>query len=226
MSVRMLVASLIFATVASVAPAHADRLEKARETVEDAADSVRYFSEDRNYRALWNLMDDAKAVVVIPRSVRAGFVFGGSGGTGVMLTRGKDGGWSQPSFLRVSSFSFGLQAGGEVSEVLLVVMTESGVDSLLSTSAKLGADVSVAAGPYGGGAKAQTSDVLAFSRSQGLYGSVSLEGGVLKVNNKWNRAYYGRDVTPREIFYEGAVSNAHSASLRNSLMLLANRADR
>ena len=206
-------------------PAHAGREEKARLTVTEAAESVRYFTEDRNYRQLWNLANDAEAMIVIPRSVKAGFVFGGSGGNGVMLARGKDGQWSQPTFLRISSFSFGLQAGAEVSEIVLLVMTRRGVDQLLGSSVKLGADISVAAGPLGGGGKAQTTDILAFSRGQGLYGGVSVEGGVLKVNHKWNKAYYGKKVSPTDAIYLGKARNGHSNPLRNAVTALAAKRD-
>lgn len=194
-------------------PAEAGRREKAQDLVSDAAVSLDYFANDRNYRTLWEQAKEAEAIVVIPRSVRAGFVFGGSGGNGAMIARTPSG-WSGPAFLRISSFSFGLQAGGEVSEIVLLIMTKAGVDSLLSTSVKLGADLSIAAGPVGGGAKAQTADVLAYSRSQGLYGSISIEGGVLKVNRKWNAAYYDREVSPADIFYLGKAMNAQAETLK------------
>ena len=213
MRVAFRIVFALAAAVLFVAPAKADRSEKARDLVSDAAVSLDYFANDRNYRSLWRQAKESEAMVVIPRSVRAGFVFGGSGGNGVMIAR-KENGWSEPAFLRISSFSFGLQAGGEVSEIVLIIMTKAGMDALLSTSVKLGADLSIAAGPVGGGAKAQTADVLAYSRSQGLYGSITVEGGVLKVNRKWNAAYYGKEVTPAEIFYQGKAANPQSATLK------------
>ncbi|MEO0399122.1 MAG: lipid-binding SYLF domain-containing protein [Pseudomonadota bacterium] len=204
---------VVLATVLATGSARADRKEKAEDLVSDAAVSIDYFANDRNYRAMWRQAQDAAAIVVIPRSVRAGFVFGGSGGNGAMIAR-RENGWSEPAFLRISSFSFGLQAGGEVSEIILLIMTKEGMDSLLSTSVKLGADLTIAAGPLGGGAKAQTADVLAYSRSQGLYGSISIEGGVLKVNRKWNEAYYGAPVSPADIFYLGKAANPKSSMLK------------
>ncbi len=222
--VRIVLAALA-ALLASTGAAHADRAEKARNTVNDAVETVNAFTADRNYRNLWKLAKDAHAVIVIPTSVRGGLIIGGSGGNGVMLGRKDGGGWSQPAFFRISSLSIGLQAGGEVSELVLVVRSKAGLDQLLGSSVKLGADLSVAAGNAGGGSKVQTTDVIAFSRSQGLYGSISIEGAVLKVNNKWNKAYYGREVSPVDIIYLGKASNQHSAALRSAVARLANKAD-
>ena len=102
-------------------------------------------------------------------------------------------------------------------------MTQRGVEQLLSTSVKLGGDLSLAAGPVGGGAKAQTVDVLAFSRSRGLYGGVSLEGAILKTRHSWNEGYYGADVTPVDIIYREKVAQPQSAVLQNAVWALANR---
>jgi lipid-binding SYLF domain-containing protein len=140
-----------------------------------------------------------------------------------MIARNEDGSWSQPTFFTIGSFSFGFQAGGEASEIILLVMTQRGMEHLLSTTVKFGADVSVAAGPIGGGAKAQTTDILAFARSRGLYGGVSLEGAVMKERRSWNEAYYNARVTPADIIYRQRVSNPASASLQNAVWALAHR---
>lgn len=201
------------AAALAAGPAAADRLDKARDTVEDSAATLRDFADDDRFRGLARTAGRAKALVVLPTSVRAGFLIGASGGNGVMIAR-KGSDWSPPTFLRVSSVSFGFQAGGEIAQIVLAVMTERGVDQMLSTSVKLGADLSIAAGPVGGGAKAQTADILAYSKSQGLYGSVSVEGAVLKTHNNWNEAYYRREVAPRDIILFGRVSNPQAAPLR------------
>lgn len=206
------------------APALAgDKRQEAIDLVEDSAETIAYFAQDSAFETMWSLADQAKAVVIIPDRWRAAFVFGGSGGDAVMIARNKDGTWSQPTFFAVGSGSFGFQWGVEKSEVVLLVMTERGMEHLLSTSVKLGADVSVAAGPIGAGAKAQTTDILSFSRSRGLYGGVSLEGAVLKTRRNFNNAYYAADVTPAEIIYKGEVYNPVSASLQNSVYRLAHK---
>lgn len=195
--------------------------EKAETLVAKAAETVSYFNEDEAFGALRDLADDAKAMVIIPRSLRGGFMLGASGGNAVMIARNEDGSWSQPTFFTIGSLSFGFQAGGEASEIVLAVMTQRGMEHLLSTTVKLGGDVSIAAGPIGAGAKAQTTDVLAFARSRGLYGGISLEGAILKSRNSWNEAYYGANVSPADIIYRQRAYNPHSAVLQNAVAALA-----
>ncbi len=215
--------SLFLSALFVVEDAHAGKREKAERLVVGAAETADYFAADSAFEALWSLSGDAKAMVIIPTSIRAGFIFGGAAGNAVMLARNDDGAWAQPTFMTIGAFSFGLQAGGEASEVILLVMTNRGMEQLLSTSAKLGADLTVAAGPIGAGAKAQTTDILAFSRSRGLYGGVSLEGAILKVRHNWNEAYYGQDVSPVDVIYREKVYNPQSAVLQNAVAALARR---
>ena len=203
--------------------AQAGKRERASNLVNDAADTVAYFAADTAFDPLHDLANDAHAMVIIPESIRAGFVIGGSAGDAVMIAREQDGTWSQPTFLTVGSLSFGFQAGGEASEIILLVMTQRGMEHLLSTSVKLGADVSIAAGPIGAGAKAQTTDILAFSRSRGLYGGVSLEGAILKSRKKFNKAFYNASVPTGEIIYGDSVYNPLSARLQNAVWRLANK---
>ncbi len=208
----------------ALAPAQAkSKREKAEALIIKAADTVSYFATDDAYEPLWNTADDAQAMVVIPRSLRGGFIFGASGGNAVMVARNDDGSWSEPTFFTIGSLSFGLQAGGEASETVLLVMTKRGMEQLLSTSVKLGGDLTLAAGPIGGGAKAQTVDVLAFSRSRGLYGGISVEGAILKARHSWNREYYGADVSPADIIYREKVARPQSALLQNAVWALAHR---
>ena len=223
--IRILLAfsAFAFAFIAATDGALAAKSDKAERLVRSAAETAGYFASDSAFEALWELSDDAKAMVIIPQSIRAGFIFGGSAGDAVMIARNEDGGWSQPTFMTIGSFSFGFQAGGEASETILLVMTKRGMEQLLSTSAKIGADLTIAAGPIGAGAKAQTTDILAFSRSRGLYGGVSLEGAVLKVRHNLNEAYYGAEASPADIIYRGVVYNPGAATLQNAVFALANR---
>ncbi|GJL93972.1 MAG: hypothetical protein DHS20C05_03770 [Hyphococcus sp.] len=213
---------IAFGIVTAPAAAKSKR-EKAEELVVKATDTVAYFANDTAYEPLWGLADDAKAMVIIPRSLRGGFVFGASGGNAIMIARNEDGSWSEPTFFTIGSVSFGLQIGVEGSETILAVMTQRGMEQLLSTNVKLGADLSLAAGPIGGGAKAQTVDVLAFSRSRGLYGGLTLEGALLKARHSWNREYYGANVTPADIIYREKVARPNSATLQNAVWALAHR---
>ena len=212
------------AAMAATTPAAAKpKAEKAAELVVKAADTVSYFANDSAFKPLWDAADDAKAMVIIPKSLRGGFIFGASGGNAVMVARNEDGSWSEPTFFTIGSLSFGFQAGIEGSETILLVMTQRGVEHLLSTNVKLGADLSLAAGTLGAGAKAQTVDILAFSRSKGLYGGISLEGALLKSRNSWNQDYYQANVTPVDIIYREKVAQPQSAVLQNAVWALAHR---
>lgn len=216
-------AGLIALALAAAPAAAKTKREKAEGLIVKAADTVSYFASDSAYEPLWETADDAKAMVIIPRSLRGGFIFGAAGGNAVMIARNEDGSWSEPTFFTIGSVSFGFQAGVEASETILLVMTKRGMEHLLSSTVKLGADLSLAAGPIGGGAKAQTVDVLAFSRSRGLYGGVSLEGALLKSRGSWNREYYGADVTPADIIYREKVASPQSSVLQNAVWALAHR---
>lgn len=216
-------AAVLAAVVAASPAAAASKREKAEDLVAKAAETTAYFSQDPAFETMWDLADNAKAVVVIPRSIRGGFMLAGSGGNAVMLARNPNGSWSEPTFFTIGSLSFGFQAGGEVSEIILLVMTQRGMEHLLSTTVKFGADVSIAAGPVGGGAKAQTTDILAFARSRGLYGGVSLEGAVMKARHAWNEAYYGANVSPADVIYRERAYNPASRQLQGAVAALAHR---
>ena len=193
----------------------------AEALVDSATDSVNTFTVDPDMQWFRDNMGNAKGVLVVPSLVKGGFIFGGSGGSGVLLTKGDNNLWSDPAFYTMGSGTVGFQIGVEVSEIILMVMTDRGVDALLTSSFKLGGDVSIAAGPIGAGAKAQTADILAFSRSKGIYGGVNIEGAVLKIRNDWNQDYYGKPTSPREILIEAAVTNPHADTLRSAVANLA-----
>ena len=111
-------------------------------------------------------LNEAEGVLFIPTSIKGGFIIGGSGGSGVLLARNRVHGWSYPAFYTMGSVTLGLQIGGEVAEIVHVIKSKAGRDAMLTNEFKLGADISVAAGPVGAGAKAQTADALAFSRTK------------------------------------------------------------
>ncbi len=184
--------------------------------VDNCATTFKSLMTDPNMGWLRTHIQSAKGIFICPRYMKGAFIFGADGGTGVVLGRdNRQGVWSYPAFYGMGSISFGLQAGAEVSEIVLLVMTDNGMDALLSTSFKLGADASVAAGPVGAGAKAQTTDILAFARSSGLFGGISIEGAVISSRDSWNRKYYGRDVRPVDIIIRRNVSNPGADYLRH-----------
>ena len=182
------------------------------------------FMRDTNYAWLHENVDRAKGVLIFPQVLKGGFIFGGSGGTGVFVVRDpKTGQWSNPAFYTIGSVTFGLQIGGESAEVIMVAMTQKAIDSLLSSSFKLGGDTSIALGPVGAGAKASadlpsvTADFISFAKSKGLYAGLNLEGAVVAVRDSLNKAYYSKDVRPADIIVKMDFNNKGSYALRQTL---------
>jgi lipid-binding SYLF domain-containing protein len=195
-----------------------DTEDEQQALVENANASAKRFSADPDMAWFREHLDDAEGLLIIPTSIKGGFIIGGSGGSGVMLARRPDIEWSYPAFYTMGSVTFGLQIGGEVQEIVLVIMSKAGRDAMLTNEFKLGADISVAAGPVGAGAKVQTADVLAFSRTKGgLYGGLNLEGAVIATREGWNRAYYGEDVRAIDILVTGTASNPGADALRETV---------
>ena len=217
----VLVAGVLFV---SYTPANAAVSYKAQGLVDKARVTLKDFMQDSTYSWLQENLDHAKGVLIFPQVIKGGFIWGGSGGTGVFLVRDeKTGNWGPPAFYTIGSVTFGLQIGGEASQVVVLAMTPKAIDSLLSTSFKLGGDASIALGPVGGGAKANvdipsvTADFISFAKSKGLYAGLNLEGSVIAVRDSLNKAYYGKNVRPADIVVKHVVSNGKSAELRESL---------
>src|SRR5207247_3580085 len=209
---------MVAALAALAAPARADDAMDARRLVEKAKLTFESVIVAPEMDALRDLMKGAKGVFVAPQVLRGAFIFGVSGGSGVFFARGeRPEQWNGPAFYTIGEVSFGLQAGADASEIVLLAMTNRGVTALLSTSVKLGADASVAAGPVGAGVRAATAnlsvDIVTFSRAKGLYGGASVEGAVVAPRGALNAAYYDREVSPADILIRGAVSNPHAAPL-------------
>ncbi len=165
------------------------------------------------------IMSGAKCIAIIPSSLKASFIFGANYGKGVATCRTEHG-WSAPVFFRLTGGSFGLQAGGQASDLVLIIRTDDGMQHLLQSKFKLGADASAAAGPVGRDAQAMTdltlrAQVLTYSRSRGLFLGVSLSGGVIRQDDGDTRAFYGgKDWT----FY--SVLNGEVPPPKDSLVLL------
>ena len=218
------VAVLTAVAAATAVPAYAQTVNENVNLVAKAAATVDTFRANPDMTALRNLLSRARGVVIVPQLIKAGFIVGGEGGSAVMLTQ-RNGNWSAPAFYTVAGGSIGLQAGAQASEVILVLMTDKAVEAVLKNNVKLGADIGIAAGPVGAGLEASTTtnlrnDVYAFALSKGLFGGISLEGSVLAPDTDANRAYYGKPVTPGDIF-GGTAADANSANLRTSLAALA-----
>jgi len=204
--------------ISPVVPVFATDQMEATQIVDKARLTLESFTSDGYMGAFRDLLKKAQGVVIAPELLKGAFIVGVSGGNAVCLTRDKKTGqWSEPAFYTIGGASFGLQIGGEASEVILLAMTDRGVTSLLGNSIKLGGDVGIAAGPVGYGAAASTAnlsvDILSFSRAKGLYGGISLDGAVVAVRSSLNEAYYGKRVSPTDILIRHAVTNPQAARL-------------
>jgi SH3 domain-containing YSC84-like protein 1 len=183
--------------------------------VDKAQATLSNLLRDPDMTWLQNNLRRARGVLIAPEVVKAGFIFGGSGGRAVLVghdaTTGK---WRGPVFYTLATASVGFQAGVAVSEVVTLVMTDKGLNTLLAPSAKLGADASVAAGPVGAGASGDiTTDFVSFARSKGVFGGLNLDGTVITINNDWDSAYYGKSVLAPDILVRGNVQSNQASGL-------------
>jgi len=161
-----------------------------------------------------DLLDKADCVVVFPSVLKAAFIVGGSYGRGAMSCRqGEDfrGQWGAPTMMALEGGSFGFQIGGEATDFVLLVMNERGASGILSSKVKLGADASVAAGPVGRTASAETdatlrADILSYSRARGAFAGLALEGSTVRPDNSANREIYEQKVSAKEIVLMGRVA--------------------
>jgi lipid-binding SYLF domain-containing protein len=158
-----------------------------------------------------SVLDKAQCIVVIPGLKKAAFIVGGQYGRGYTSCRKAGGAWGPPAAVKMEGGSFGLQLGGQSTDVILVVMDQRGMDKLLSDKFTIGADASAAAGPVGRDAKADTdimlhAEMLSYARSRGAYAGLSLEGATLRPDNEENRKLYGRDISNKDILVRGEVT--------------------
>jgi lipid-binding SYLF domain-containing protein len=159
-----------------------------------------------------SILGKAEGIAIFPSTIKAGFVFGGMRGRGVLSARGADG-WSAPAFLTLTGGSFGLQIGGQAADIILVIRDRRGLENLVRNQFKLGADVAVAAGPIGREAQAATdlqlrAQILSYSRTRGLFAGVTINGSTIRQDRDANRRFYGSPLEMRQIVFEGAAPAA------------------
>jgi lipid-binding SYLF domain-containing protein len=169
-----------------------------------------------------SLLRHAKAVLICPRVFKAGFFFGGEGGSCVLLARSGNGTWSYPTFYDIGSGSFGFQFGVQDSQLLLLIMTNRGLNAVMDSQVRLGAGASVAVASVGAGIQGATTaavgaDIVAFAAARGLFGGVSLEGGVMSARIDENQAYYGQPMAARQIVLQMQGANPGADPLREVL---------
>jgi len=165
------------------------------------------------------LLDEARAIVIVPDTLKIGFGIGGRGGRGVLAVKNAEGGWSHPSFIRLGGGSIGFQIGVQSADVVLVFRNDRSLESIVNGKLTLGADAGVAAGPVGRNAAAATdgqfkAEIWSWSRARGLFAGVALDGAVLSIDKAANREVYGRDSTVRMIF-ENRTQRAPSGTVES-----------
>jgi SH3 domain-containing YSC84-like protein 1 len=193
------------ATTASAA----DISQNAAERVKEAAMTLTEIHAVPDKDIPQELWDKAECVIVIPNLKKAAFILGGEYGKGLMSCR-HNGAWGAPVFMEMQKGSWGLQIGAESIDLVLLVMNPNGVNKLLKNKVSLGADASVAGGPVGRSAHAATdaqlkSEILSWSRAQGLFAGIDISGGVLKPDTDDNDALYGKTVSAENVVLGGKV---------------------
>ncbi|MFT4246708.1 MAG: YSC84-related protein [Pseudomonas sp.] len=163
------------------------------------------------------LLDEARAIVVIPDTLKAGLFIGGRRGYGLMSVKNPDGSWSQPVFVKLTGGSIGFQAGVQSSDVVLVFRNDRSLDNIVNGKFTLGADAGVAAGPVGRNAAAATdgqlkAEIWSWSRARGLFAGVALDGAVLQIDDAADLNVYGAGSTARMIF-EGRTAERPSSDV-------------
>jgi lipid-binding SYLF domain-containing protein len=163
----------------------------------------------------------ARAVLIVPGLVKGGFIFGAEGGDGVLMARTRHG-WSDPAFYSLGSASFGLQIGLEQAQLVMIIMTDRALRAVERSKFKFGADAGLTVITLGAGAGAATSgnlsgDIILWSKAQGAYGGITLNGSVIAPEDDTNAAFYGHAVSVSDIL-SGGPKNPAAAPLRANLM--------
>ncbi len=167
------------------------------------------------------ILAKARCIAVVPHMLKAGFGIGGEHGKGVVTCRNANG-WSAPAFMTVTGGSFGFQIGGEGVDLVMLAMNDTGMQKLLSDKIELGADASVAAGPVGRHASADTdvklnAEILTYSRTKGAFAGVALKGAVIRQDKDSTQSYYGRDISNQALLTGKVPAPAGAQAFLNTV---------
>lgn len=191
--------------------------------LDDATATASHMKTDPAFEPARDSFHHAKAVLIIPALIKGGFIFGAEGGNGVMIAREPKGwlGWGSPAFYGLGSASFGLQAGLEKAEIVLLVMSDRALDGIRQGDVKLGASAGLTVVTVGAGAEAATpanlaGDIIVWTSAQGLYGGLTLNGSVLKPMSDWNNQYYGGTPSLQDIL-KAKVKNKNAAAFKKEI---------
>ena len=218
----LLVGAVLLGTMAAsmATPASAAEIAEQQRLVDKARLTLLAFAADPGLQAaLREWSPETRALFIVPQFLRGAFVFGGAGGSGLLLVRNeKTGNWGDPVFYTIGSASFGLQVGGDVSEIVLLVRTTKGLEEFYHSDFKLGANAGMAIGPVGEGASVHglAADIIAYAKKKGVFAGIAINGAFVAVADEANEAYYGRPVRPTDIAIKQSAYNPQSLDLRNT----------
>lgn len=206
--------------IGASAPALAD--PKRQALVNDALRTAQKVIEGKDTPDARRHMPQARAVMIMPAFAQAAFIIGGAGGRGVMLARSGRADWSCPAFYSLGSGSVGIQIGGRVQEILLIILTDKGLNALMNDKFKFGAEAGLTfanagAGVAGATTSAAGADIVSFSTASGLFVGGALEGSFMEPDHDWNALYYGQGASPRAIMLERRYNNPGANALRQYL---------
>lgn len=217
----LLIAALIgLPTILNPTPVRADDKSNDEDRIQNAGQVLKEIMDIPD-NIPQSLIDKADCVIVYPSVLKAAFIVGASYGRGVMTCRkGPNfrGRWGAPTMMALEGASVGFQIGGQATDFVILVMNERGASSILSSKVKLGGDASVAAGPVGRNATAETdvtlrAEMLTYSRARGLFAGISLAGSTVRPDNDANERIYGKKIPAKDVVLKGAVSPPSSAKL-------------
>jgi len=196
--------------------------ESKVEAAKDVLDEIMKIPEQRIPTAM---LKNTYGIAIIPNVIKAGFVFGGRYGEGIIVVRTKSGKWSNPLFITLAGASIGFQAGVQSSDVILVFKSRKSIDGIIQGKVTLGADASIAAGPVGRQAAAATdielkAEIYSYSRSRGIFAGVSLDGAILQVEKTMSAAFYGvKEINPNEVFSGGKYTAPPIADMFKQVLI-------
>lgn len=211
----------LFATFSGISPVWSATDQEL--LLDQTAKTVEHMTGEMEFGPARDLLSRARAVLIVPSLVKGGFIFGAEGGNGVLLAR-TGGHWSPPAFFVVGSASFGLQAGLEHAEIVMLIMSDRSLRAIQDGSLKFGAGAGITVVNLSGGAEAATpvnlaGDIIIWTSGMGLYGGLTLNGSVIKPREEWNEKFYGRPILVPEILAR-KVSNPLADPLQRELMNL------
>ena len=219
-------ALMVVLSLLSAGPAFSADATTQQQIVDKAQLTLEAFASDGQLKDVFKqLSKEARALFIIPQFMRGAFIFGGAGGSGVLIARDeRTGKWGDPVFYNIGSASFGAQVGADVSEMVLVVRTRKGLEEFYTNDFKLGANAGMATGPVGGGMAAQgiTADIISYARQKGAFAGMAVDGAFVSVSNDSNQAYYGKSVRPTDIIVKKDIGNPKSLQLRAAADTLMN----